>query len=407
MHVGIEKINLYPGRLCLDFSELARVRGTDLDYVKNRLMCESRSVFPPWEDAVSMAVNAAQPLLSAEDREAIELVIVGTECGVDFAKSIAIWAHRYCGLSSFCRNFEVKHACYAGTAALKMAAFWVASQVRPGKKALVIVPDFSHDFTATPWEYVGGGCAVAMLISTDPQVLQIELAKSGYWAQEMPDYARPTSKVEVIQDLVSVYSYLDAMEAAYEHFEQVVGDIDYDTYFKKHIYHMPFPGMALQAHQTMLSRSGLVDKSAVKASFERKVRASLYCMQQTGGCYSGSSFAGLIGLIKCTEDLQTGDTVSLFAYGGGCQAEFYSGVIGPGARSYIRSLPIDQHLHQRMRLSVEQYELVERTREKHIDSADYEPIGDGLGDIYKECYADRGLLVLKQVKNYQREYGWS
>jgi len=135
--VGIEKINLYGGRFCTDAIELAKAQGRDLDHVFNQVMVKTRSVFPAYEDTVTLAVNAAKRLLSPDDAQDVELLIVATESGVDFGKPVSTWVHRYCNLPTHCRTFEMKHACYGATAAVKTAAMWVKAGLSPGKKALV------------------------------------------------------------------------------------------------------------------------------------------------------------------------------------------------------------------------------------------------------------------------------
>ncbi len=408
MRVGIEKINLYAGRLYLDASDLVKVRGQDPQYVAHELMCERRSVYPTYEDAVTLAVNAAKKLLSPQDIKDIELLIVGTESAVDFGKPISTWVHRFCNLSSNCRNFEIKHACYGYTGALKMAASWIATGISPGKKALIINSDVSRNFLGTPYEATGGGCAVAMLVSANPQILEIELEKAGYWTSEIHDTFRPTSKAEIFKGQTSVYSYLDALEGAYEHYERIVSEVDYDADFKKHIYHAPFPGMAFQAHRMMLRQFGLTEKTAIKSNFQEKVAESLYFAKRIGMAYGGSNFLCLLGLLNTATNLKAGDRISLFAYGSGCQGEFYSSIIGVAATEMVRSLNLDQHLNERRHLSVEEYEVIETDREKYIDCRDYKPERDPLlNENYKKLYENRGLLVLNCVENYQRNYEWS
>jgi 3-hydroxy-3-methylglutaryl CoA synthase len=407
MPVGIEKINLYAGRLFLDIADLVKARGKDPQYITTSLMCHSRSVYPAYEDAVTLAVNAAKRLLSPKDIKDIELLIVGTESAVDFGKPISTWVHRFCNLSPNCRNFEVKHACYGCTGALKMAASWVVSNIRPGKKALVINTDLSRNFIGTAHELIGGGSAIAMLVSDNPQILAIELDQTGYWTQDISDTFRPTSKTETMNGQTSVYSYLDALEGAYEHYEQIVGNIDYDSYFTKHIYHAPFPGMTFQAHQSMLSRFNFTDKGTVKLNFQNKVSDSLYFAKRIGSSYGGSNFICLLGLLSTATNLKPGDRISLFAYGSGCQGEFYNGIIGSAATEMVRHLNIDQHLNERMRLSVEEYEVNESTRESYIDCRDYKPERNALNGVYEKLYEGQDLLVLSSVENYYRKYEWS
>lgn len=405
MRVGIEKISLYAGQFYLDMAELAQVRGYDQGYIASRLMCERRSVYPPFEDAVTLAVNAAKRLLSADDFEDIELLMVGTESAVDFGKPISTWVHRFCNLKANCRNFEVKHACYGSTGALKMAASWVAAF--PSKKALVISSDLSRRFVNSVHEPLGGGCAVAMLVSANPQVLELELDKTGYWTEEIYDTFRPTSSTEIITGQISMYSYLDALEGAYEHYEQLVGQVDYDADFKKHIYHAPFPGMTFQAHRTMLSRFKRTSKAAATLSWKLKVEEGLSFAKHVGTCYGASNFVSLLSLLNSATDLKRGDKISLFAYGSGCQGEFYHGIIGPAAIELVCSAGIEPYLKQRQRLSVEEYEANELMRERYIDAANYEPQGTSGSNVAYKPYKDRGLLVLKQVEEYQRKYGWS
>ncbi len=97
-----------------------------------RMMVDERSLNPVWEDPVTMAVNAANRMLTDDDRESIELLIVATESGVDQEKPISTWVQRYLGLDANCRNFEIKHACYGGTGRLQMAV--VMDRVGPGRR---------------------------------------------------------------------------------------------------------------------------------------------------------------------------------------------------------------------------------------------------------------------------------
>ena len=53
-----------------------------------------------------------------------------------------------------------------------------------------------------------------------------------------------------------------------------------------------------------------------------------------------------------------------------------------------------------------EYELLEYAREKYIDAPDYQPKRDSFQEAYDKLYKPQ-LLVLKQVKNYYRQYEWS
>lgn len=406
--VGIEKINLYAGRASLDIGELARARNEDPAYVSDELMCHVRSIYPPYEDAVTLAVNAAMRLLSPEDAARIELLLVGTESAVDMGKPVADWVHRFCGLSPRCRNLEVKHACYGTTGALKLACSWVASGVRPGKKALVINTDLSAQAIGTRQETAGGGCAVAFVVGDNPEVLEVELDRAGYWTTEIADTYRPTPSVEVIRGEVSVFSYLDALDGAFGQYEQMVGPIGYEADFKKHLYHAPFPGMALQAHRAALARFGRVTKKQALQSFRERVEPSLHFAKRIGTAYGSSTFIGVCGLLATAPDLAAGDRISIFAYGSGCQSELYSARVGARAQELVRAAGIDQHLAERRSVTVAEYEENDRVRESYIGRAGCQlPLGLPTG-LYEERYCGRKLLTLRTVgDDYQRSYAWS
>src|SRR5262249_9967893 len=98
MAVGIEKIGVYPCNLALSLPDLCRATGRAPAGVCGPMMLEERSLNPDWEDPVTMAVNAANAVLTDEDREPIELLIVASESGVDFEKPLSTWVQRYTGL---------------------------------------------------------------------------------------------------------------------------------------------------------------------------------------------------------------------------------------------------------------------------------------------------------------------
>ena len=122
--VGIEDINLYGSRLSVSAKELAAFRNLSEKGLKD-VGFTKKTIVPLFEDPVTLAVNAAKPLLDAIDKNTIGLLIVATESGLDYGKPISSYVHRYLDLNTHCRNFEIKHACYGGTAALQMALNWL------------------------------------------------------------------------------------------------------------------------------------------------------------------------------------------------------------------------------------------------------------------------------------------
>ncbi|MCB9639186.1 MAG: hydroxymethylglutaryl-CoA synthase family protein [Myxococcales bacterium] len=406
--VGIEKIWVYPCSMSLDLGELAKARGLEETYPVNDLMMRSRGVSPCWEDPITTAVNAAKPMLSQEDIDSIELLIVGTESSPDQGKPISTFVHRFLGLPDNCRNFETKHACYGGTCAAMMAAHWVASGAAGDAKALVIATDQSRMHLGSPWEYVMGAIGVAMLISNKPDVLEYDLRDNAYWTKEVGDTFRPTSREEAGNTENSVYCYLEALEGAFAHYKQKHGgSVDLEQRFAKHIYHVPFAGMVKRAHRQLMRETRKMSRKEADAHFDEKVAGSLVYNSQCGGTYTASTFVALTGLLDQYKDLSVGDRISIFAYGSGSCAEFYSGLIGPNAYEAVARAAVQEKLDARYRLSVEEYEAVETERTSYIDMATYQPSREGLNDHYKRFYEGKGYLVLKGLEGHFRHYEWS
>lgn len=406
--VGIEKIGVYPCSLALSLPALCAARSRRADDICAPMMLEERSLNPLWEDPVTMAVNAANAVLTDDDRRRIELLVVASESGVDFEKPISTWVQRYAGLSANCRNFEVKHACYGGTAGLQMAASWLASGAPDGAKALVVATDQSRAHFGKPWEFVLGAGATAVVLSRDPALLELELGRCGYWTQEISDLTRPTGRVETGNSETSLVSYLDALEGAYQHFVDRVPEARrFDAYFHRHVYHMPFGGMAWRAHKAMLRTGGAVSTSEAWANFERKGLAALRYARRMGATYSSSTFIGLVSLIDGTGDIEPGERVSMFSYGSGCCAEFYCGRIAGGAKRAAGAACLPDRLDARRPVSVREYEAIERQRFDWIECGDYETMLESLGDWYERFYRGRGLLVFRGMSDFYRQYAWS
>ncbi|MBW2735116.1 MAG: hydroxymethylglutaryl-CoA synthase family protein, partial [Deltaproteobacteria bacterium] len=394
--VGIEKIQAYSGQAYLDLQELARVRGEDPTHPTEFLHMDKRVVNPCWEDPVTMAVNAAKPMLTKEDLASVELLIFGTESGPDQAKPISTFVQRFLGVNENCRCFEIKHACYGGTAALMMAAHWVASGAAGDAKALVIACDQSRMNLGEKYEYLMGAGAVAMLVSNEPRVAEIELETCAYWTKEVGDTFRPTSRAEAGNTDSSLYCYLEALDGAYAHFCRKNPEIDYLGHFARHIYHIPFGGMSRRAHRVVCKQASPgMRKAKIEESWRTKVLPSLTYTRQFGGLYGASTLIALMGAIDTGEELKGGDRVSIYAYGSGSNSEMYSVVLGPEARAIVGATKLQDHLDARRSLTVEHYEAMEKERTATIDQATYTPSIEGFDGLYQSHYRGKGLLVFR------------
>jgi len=408
--IGIEKINLYGSTLFLDQRKLALARGRDPQKVVADFLIDTRSLNPLYEDTVTMGANAAAPLLADQDKESIGLLVVGTESGLDFGKPISTNIHGALGLPPNVRNFETKHACYSGVAALDTALNWLAAGLNRGRKALVVSTDFSRMHLHAKEEFVLGGVAAAMLVSDSPKVVEYDLQKKGTWTTDVYDTFRPSARHEMGNNEVSLYSYLDALEGAYKDYVASNGNgdgSDFDSAFAHNCYHTPFPGMAFQAHRTLCNLVKPRSKTEIRESFTKKVLPSLRYARRVGSTYGASNFLGICGIVACPADIRPGERISFFTYGSGAIGEFYSGIICPEASEVVTKMGIDAALDARREVDVPEYEEIEKQREACIERDTYTPDFSLPAGWYDQHYVGKRKLVLRQVKDFYRTYEWS
>lgn len=408
--IGIEAINAYVGCASLDVRQLFEARGLD-DRRSANLMMERKSVNLPCEDPVTNAVNAARPLvdaLSEVERDRIELVVVGTESGLDFGKSISTYIQQYLGLSRRCRSFEVKHACYGGTAALQSAAAIIAASPVPGAQALVIATDAASVAARnTYWEPSQGAGAVATLIGHDPEILSLDTGASGYHSFEVMDTLRPRPDLESGNSDLSLLSYMECLECSYRAYRERVRGADLLDSFDYLVFHTPFAGMVKGAHRRLRQKERPAPPAEIEDDFQARVAPGLTYATLVGNVYSASLYLALCSLIDHVE-LRGPRRVGLFSYGSGCASEFYSGIVTPAGQRRLAQHRIGAAVARRCPLSMAEYELISDlsrdrmcgVRDQTYDVGPYER-------IYASQFAGRGLLVLDRIENFHRRYRWS
>ncbi|HEY0837554.1 MAG TPA: hydroxymethylglutaryl-CoA synthase family protein [Azospirillum sp.] len=422
--VGIEAINLYGGSAVVDLMQLAGHRKMDTARFEN-LLIKQKSVALPYEDPVTFAVNAAKPIidqLSEAERDRIELLITCTESGIDFGKSLSTYVHQHLGLKRNCRLFEIKQACYSGTAGLQMAISFILSQASPGAKALVIATDLSRflvagdgDGTLTmDWEYFepsGGAGAMALLVSEKPEVLQIDVGANGYYSFEVMDTCRPIPDSEAGNADLSLLAYLDCCNETFLEYRRRVPEADYRTTFDYLCFHTPFGGMVKGAHRTMMRKHSNVRREEIEQDFERRVKPGLTLCQRVGNIMGATVLLSLASAI----DQGTFDAprrIGCFSYGSGCSSEFYSGVVTPAGHHKVKAMQLEHHLDGRYRLSMAEYEAVLEgssavkfgTRAVVLDTNLLPDVWRSIQDGSRGAAGKR--LFLTEIKEFHRQYAW-
>jgi polyketide biosynthesis 3-hydroxy-3-methylglutaryl-CoA synthase-like enzyme PksG len=415
--VGIESMNAFAGTASLDVRELARHRQLDLARFDNLLVRE-KTVALPCEDPVTFAVNAAKPLidaLSADEKDRVEMVITCTESSFDFGKSMSTYVHQVLGLNRNCRLFELKNACYSGTAGLQMAVNFILSQTSPGAKARVVATDISRflmdeggSAKHQDWSFAepsGGAGSVAMLVSDRPDVFRIDAGANGYYGYEVMDTCRPMADSEAGDADLSLLSYLDCSEQSFLEYVKRVPEADYVRSFQYLAFHTPFGGMVKGAHRSLMRKLARAGSDAIEADFQRRVAPGLaYCVR-VGNTMGAATMLSLVSTID-NGSFDAPARIGCFSYGSGCCSEFFSGVVTRQGQEKLRGMRFQDALDRRYAMSMPEYEEVLRgsgnlrfgTRNARPDPA--------LGAAARRAHAEQ-TLFLREIEDFHREYEWT
>ena len=386
--VGIDRITFATPNCYLSMKDLAIARGIDPNKFTIGIGQSQQAVPPNHQDIVTLGAQAALPLMPYIDNNRLKMVIVGTESGVDASKSSALYIHKLLNLSSWVRCVEVKEACYGGTAALMMARDYVLTH--PGAQVLVIAADIARYGVGTPGEVTQGAGAVAMLVSENPRVLQIN-NDSVVKSAEIQDFWRPVyQSTALARGKFSTEQYIRMFCDVWQRYS-AENDCNFND-FEAICFHLPYTKMGLKA-----LRAGLEENSGASLTGDTRehllarYQDSTQYSRRIGNIYTGSLYLGLISLldydyfrnscdssepacdspeVSCDSSsaansnesplhlspLLPGQKIGLFSYGSGAVAEFFSATLVPDWRSALFSNQHLKSLNNRTQLSVSQYE---------------------------------------------------
>ena len=324
MNIGIDQLSFYTPHYYLELATLAAQHHIDPDKYRLGIGQERMSIPPHDEDIISMAANAAAPILRDCGTDGIDTVLFATESSVDQAKSAAVSVHRLLNLPANSRTVELKQACYSATAALQFACALIARQ--PARKVLILASDIARYDLNGPAEPTQGAAAVAMLISAEPRLTAIA-PESGLYSEDIMDFWRPNyRKTPLVDGKYSTLAYLKALEHAWQDYRGK-GGLPYDAY-AAYCYHLPFNKMGIKAHAHLARINNTRAEDATLAP-------GLTYSRDTGNSYTASLYTSLAALLDNRDDL-AGKTVGLFSYGSGCTGEYLAATISADYQAHRR-----------------------------------------------------------------------
>ncbi|CEL62005.1 hydroxymethylglutaryl-CoA synthase [Rhizoctonia solani AG-1 IB] len=444
--VGILAMEMYFPRRCISEVDLEVFDGVAQGKYTIGLGQEYMACTDDREDINSFALTAVSSLLEKYniDPKSIGRIDVGTETIIDKSKSVkTVLMDLFAESGNFdIEGIDSKNACYGSTAALFNAINWIESRSWDGRNAIVFAGDIAiyAEGGARP---VGGAGACAMLIGPNAPIV-FEPIHGTHMANTY-DFYKPnlSSEYPEVDGPKSITTYLGALDNSYSRYREKTAratkpqaedpksaisleEFDYS------VFHSPYGKLVQKGHARLLfndflsnpSKSAfanvaeaeairaipyeksLTDKNIektfvalAKPIYSASVAPTMACAKRCGNMYTGSLYGGLASLLSSipSDDL-VGKRVSMFAYGSGCAASFYSIRIKGSPKDIAEKMDLLARLQAMKVVPVEEYVSAMGLREKNHNAVDYTPEGS-LDNLWPGSY------YLKHIDSkYRRAY---
>lgn len=347
--VGIDTIAFYTSHYAFDLARLAESRGFEADKFYSGLGQHKMAVPPPDEDIVTMGANAALRAIQHINPNTIEMLLFATESGIDQSKAAGIYVHDLIGLSPRCRVIELKQACYSATLGLQLALPFLRQH--PDKKVLLVASDIARYGLGTGGESSQGCGAVAMVLSANPRILELE-PEYGVMTENAMDFWRPNySDTAFVEGKYSSKLYMSMLEKSWQQYRELSGRGFSDHAY--YCYHTPVPKLVEKAHQYLakINSTTLTDEIT-----EEQIGFSLKYGKLIGNSYSASLYVGLTALLDSIKEDLAGKRIGFYSYGSGCVAEYFSGIIQPNYKKVLDTAHHKNMLDERTELTHAEYQ---------------------------------------------------
>lgn len=415
--VGIDDMALYAPAPSMDLQNLLDHRcesHPDMARKLRRAVENTGQVsfrFPePWEDAASMAANAAAMLLDCRDASNIRYMASGTETAVDHAKPIASYvqgALESAGypLGQSLTTFELKHACAGGTTALISTSALLGYSGRSEDEGLVICSDISRYDAPGTAEITHGAGAVAMIVRQNPDLLELDMGTHGYYASDVDDFFRPLDSITAkVKGRYSMECYQNALAGAVSDYcsrqnitnAELFNGVDYV------VLHIPFVKMADTALRRFLKQCCGKNADQIEEYIERtQFIEAMELNRHLGNLYTGSLYAYMMCLLKKEYERLgsgiVGRKLLIASYGSGNTMIVFTGTVCEEAGQRISAWNLDDIIKNGRDANFSEY-LAWLARPKDLDAwrnlLDQKPSVPG--KFYLSGFGNTGLRLYKR-----------
>lgn len=426
--VGIDAASFYVPSLYLEIKDLAEKRGIEPAKLEKGLGLYKMALGDVHEDAATFAAEALLKLIKDYNLNPKEIsrIYLGTESALDAAKPTATYAIQMVeefladefGERIFrnCDVVDMTFACIGAVDALHNSLDFV--HANPEKKAIVIASDYAKYELASSGEYTQGGGAVAVLISANPRLMEVE-NNWGIATESVFDFFKPrrhfsktdlTNASENFPDKIEIFTdepvfdgqysnqcYQDRIREAYFHYKELTNREKPYEHWKYLIFHLPYAYHGKRVFTEIYSLENNLDFSdaekqkAIAKSEEyinfinEKIEKSQRASSEIGNIYTASVFMALLSALQVSynenEDL-SGKEIGFLAYGSGSKSKVFAGKISPEWKSVAEKWKLFESLKNRKQIDFETYERLHRKQLESSVNPNYK--GFGLKFIEKE-----------------------
>ncbi|UPQ75562.1 hydroxymethylglutaryl-CoA synthase family protein [Chryseobacterium nepalense] len=421
MTFGIEAASYHVPSLYLEIKDLAEKRGIEPAKLEKGLGLHKMGFPDVHEDAATFAAEALLKLIKDYhiNPKDIARIYLGTESALDAAKPTASYAMQMVekvleeefGERCFknCDVVDLTFACIGAVDAFHNSLDFV--RVNPDKKAVVIASDYAKYELASSGEYTQGGGAVAVLVSSKPDLIEFE-NNWGVATESVFDFFKPRrhfkkenlnnapesfpEKIEIFTDepvfdgQYSNQCYQDRIREAYNHYKEITGKNKPYEHWKYLIFHLPYAFHGKRVFTEIYSlENGLsyetpeeqkaVAKSEAYIQFiNDKIEKSQRASSEIGNMYTASIFMALLSALQTSfnenEEL-TGKEIGFLGYGSGSKSKVFAGKVSANWKNVVSKWDVFEELKSRTAINFETYEKLHRKQLENSVNENYKGFG--------------------------------
>ncbi|WP_415328410.1 hydroxymethylglutaryl-CoA synthase family protein [Chryseobacterium sp. MMS23-Vi53] len=421
MTFGIEAASYYVPSLYLEIKDLAEKRGIEPAKLEKGLGLHKMGFPDVHEDAATFAAEALMKLIKDYNINPKEIsrIYLGTESALDAAKPTASYAMQMVeevleaefGERCFknCDVVDMTFACIGAVDALHNSLDFV--RANPDKKAVVIASDYAKYELASSGEYTQGGGAVAVLVSSKPDLIEIE-NNWGVATESVFDFFKPrrhfkkedlTSAPENFPEKIEIFTdepvfdgqysnqcYQDRIREAYNHYKEITGKNKPYEAWKYLIFHLPyaFHGKRvfteIYSLENELSFKTPEDQKAVAKSenyiqfINDKIEKSQRASSEIGNMYTASIFMALLSALQTSfnENEELADQeIGFLGYGSGSKSKVFAGKVSENWKNVVAKWDLFEGLKNRTAIDFNTYEKLHRKQLEKSVNENYKGFG--------------------------------